>query len=103
VTKSVYFDIRFTVVLNSTDSVVEFQPSASLRYEDGTPVHSSILDGVFKMSGSECRLRLRIKELSKTHRNQRFVVQIEARGDFGVTAMYAAPVTTLIGGTDPCV
>ena len=82
VTRMVYFDIRFRVVANGQE-VTEFAPSSSLRYEDGTPVQSNILDGLFKITNGECRMRLRIRELSKTHRNQRFQIQIEARGPFG--------------------
>jgi hypothetical protein len=85
VTKAVYFELRFKVVCggDSAEETGAFSPAASLRYEDGTPVQSNILEGVFKIHGTECRMRLRILELSKNHRNQRFQVQIEARGAFG--------------------
>lgn len=95
VTKSVYFDLRFVVLSEHGELLHDFVPSASLRYEEGSPVSADIFDGNFVSNAGECILNVRINELSKNHRNQRFQVQVEAAGSFGRVAAITPPIKVL--------
>jgi len=65
--------------------VSNFKPAVLLVYEDGQvvrPEGTQTLEGLQTIRDDICYLKVRIHELSKPHRNQRFCVVIVATGLF---------------------
>lgn len=77
----------------------EFKPFATLVYEDGSLVIPNsghdVLEGLQTIRDGICILKVRVNELSKAHRNQRFKVRIVATGAFGQAVCYTTPMRVL--------
>ena len=54
-----------------------------------------VLEGLQTIRDGVCVLKVRVNELSKAHRNQRFKVRILATGSFGQSVCYTTPMRVL--------
>jgi len=99
VTKMVYNELQLQLTNANGDTIEEFRPTATLVYEDGNRVQSisghEVLEGMQTVRDGICILRVRINELSKAHRNQRFKVRITATGSFGQVVAFTTPMRVL--------
>eukprot|EP00698_Gefionella_okellyi_P004372 TRINITY_DN14041_c0_g1_i1.p1 TRINITY_DN14041_c0_g1~~TRINITY_DN14041_c0_g1_i1.p1 ORF type:complete len:329 (-),score=74.22 TRINITY_DN14041_c0_g1_i1:761-1747(-) len=100
VTKAVYVELQLRLTTADGTIVDEFVPSAKLVYEDNSEVTSQsghdVLEGIQTLRDGICILKVRINELSKAHRNQRFKVCIAAKhASFGQAVTYTTAMRVL--------
>lgn len=99
VTKAVYVELHIQLRDISQLIMSEFKPLAALVYEDGSLVIPNsghdVLEGLQTIRDGICVLKVRVNELSKAHRNQRFKVRIVASGAFGQAVCYTTPMRVL--------